>query len=317
MFRLDRCSTRYGTRLNLLPTRSRSLLVAIFGYLATWSEISCAQTAAGTYVTNEIRIAELQGTVEVSPAGATTWVLTQTNQVLRSFDRLRTGANSRVALRWSDQSIVPFGASTELEILPPHSPEAESGLHLIRGIISFFHRDTPGRIRVITRGAVAGVEGTEFVLAITGATDAEITTLSVIDGQVRFFNEQGALVLTNGEQAVAELGKAPVRTAGFIANNVLQWCFYYPAVLDLADIPLTAEAQTILRESLEAYRVGDLLVALAKYPATRQPAASDAEHIYYAALLLSVGQVEQAQAVLTNLPSAEPPGRFERLAAAL
>jgi len=114
----------------------------------------------------------------------------QTNHLLHPFDRLRTGVNSRVALRWSDQSIVPFGASTELEILPPHSPEAESGLHLIRGIISFFHRDTPGRIRVITRGAVAGVEGTEFVLAITGASHAELTTLSLIDGQVRFFNEQ-------------------------------------------------------------------------------------------------------------------------------
>src|SRR5438445_4182854 len=307
--------TRYGTRLNLLATSGyRILLVAIFGYLATWSGTLCAQTT--THVTNEIRIAELVGTVEVSPAGATTWVLTRTNHLLHPFDRLRTGVNSRVALRWSDQSIVPFGASTELEILPPHSPEAESGLHLVRGIISFFHRDTPGRIRVITRGAVAGVEGTEFVLAITGANDAELATLSVIDGKVRFFNEQGTLVLTNGQQAVAELGKAPLRTAGFVANNILQWCFYYPAVLDLADLPLTLEAQNILSESLEAYRAGDLLAALAKYPASRQP-TSDPERIYYAALLLSVGQVEQTEAVLTNLPSAEPPGRLQRLVAAL
>ncbi len=290
--------------MNLFPTSGRKiLLVAIFGYLATWKEISCAQPSAGIHVTNEIRIAEMAGAVEVSPVGTTTWVLTQTNHLLHPFDRLRTGANSRVALRWSDQSIVPFGASTELEILPPHSPEAESGLHLIRGIISFFHRDTPGRIRVITRGAAAGVEGTEFVLAITGASDAELATMSVIDGQVRFFNEQGTLVLTNGQQAVAELGKAPVRSAGFIANNILQWCFYYPAVLDLADLRLTPEAQNILSASLEAYRAGDLLAALAKYPSSRQP-ASDSERIYYAALLLSVGQVEQTQAVLANLPSA-------------
>ena len=114
--------TRYGTRLNLLATSGyRILLVAIFGYLATWSETSCAQASAGNHITNEIRIAELVGTVEVSPAGATTWVVTQTNHLLHPFDRLRTGVNSRVALRWSDQSIVPFGASTELEILPPHS----------------------------------------------------------------------------------------------------------------------------------------------------------------------------------------------------
>ena len=210
----------------------------------------------------------------------------------------------------------PFGASTELEILPPHSPDAQSGLHLVRGIISFFHRDKPGRIRVITRGAVAGVEGTEFVLAVTVTNGTELTTLSVIDGKVQFGNEQATLVLTNGQQAVAELGKAPARTAGFIANNVLQWCFYYPAVLDLADLPLTPEEQRILGESLDAYRAGDLLAALAKYPAARQP-GSDAERVYYAALLLSVGQVEDAEAALSSLSAVDASARPQRLATAL
>jgi Tfp pilus assembly protein PilF len=273
----------------------------------------CAQAATASQVTNEIRIVELQGAVEVSPAGATTWVLTQTNQILHPFDRLRTGANSRVALRWSDQSIVLFGASTELEILPPHSPDAQSGLHLVRGIVSFFHRDTPGRIRVITRGAVAGVEGTEFVLAVTGADGTEHTTLSVIDGKVQFGNEQATILVTNGEQAVTEPGQAPVRTAGFVANNVLQWCFYYPAVLDLADLPLTPEEQQTLAESVFAYRAGDLLAALAKYPDSRQP-GSDAERVYYAALLLSVGQIEKAESALSAVGVSDRP---QRLAAAL
>jgi hypothetical protein len=35
---------------------------------------------------------------------------------------LRTAENSRIALRWSDQSILRFGALTELEILPSKSP---------------------------------------------------------------------------------------------------------------------------------------------------------------------------------------------------
>ena len=84
--------------MNLLATSGyRILLVAIFGYLATWSEILCAQTT--TRVTNEIRIAELVGIVEVSRAGATTWVLTQTNQLLHPSDRLRTGPNSRGQVR--------------------------------------------------------------------------------------------------------------------------------------------------------------------------------------------------------------------------
>ena len=241
-------------------------MVVILGGFLTSGATVCAQSADGAAITNEIRLVELQGTAEVAPAAVTTWIPAQTNQILRPFDRLRTGANSRIALLWSDQSVVTFGALTELEVLPPEAFHAQCGLHLLRGILSFFHRDKPGRIRVITRGAVAGVEGTEFVLAVEPGKDTEVTTMSVIDGRVRFGNGQTALLLTNGQQAVAEPGQAPVRTAGFIANNVLQWCFYYPAVIDPADLPFTPEAQIILGESLQAYRSGDLLAALAKYP---------------------------------------------------
>jgi tetratricopeptide (TPR) repeat protein len=263
--------------------------------------------------TNDIRIVALENIVEVSPKGATTWVRTQTNQVLHPMDRLRTGPDSRVTLQWPGESAVPFGPSTELLILPPNTPDAEPGLHLVRGILSFFHRDKPGRIQVITRGAVAGIEGTEFVLKVD---DADNTTIYVIDGRVRFTNDQATLVLTNGQQAVAALGKAPVPTVGFIANNVLQWCFYYPAVVDLAELPLSEEEQNALADSLAAYRKGDLLAALVKYPAGRPP-ASDAERVYYAAVVLSVGEVAKAEATLASLSSTDPSSRPQRLAAAL
>ena len=146
------------SRMNRNSPSGRIIVwAAVLGCVAYWAGAAQAEPATVSATTNEIRIVELQGTVEVSPAGATTWVLTQTNQVLHPLDRLRTAANSRVALLWSEQSVVTFGASTELEVLSPHSPEAESGLHLIRGIVSFFHRGSVGRLRVVTRGAVAGV----------------------------------------------------------------------------------------------------------------------------------------------------------------
>ncbi len=301
-------------RLNLFPKAGRGLLTTAItlGVLAC-AGVSDAQLIGNNVITNEIRIVELQGTAEVAPADTTAWAPAQTNQILHPFDRLRTGANSRLALLWSDRSVVSFGALTELEVSPPESSGAQCGLHLVRGIVSFFHRDEPGRIRIITRGAVAGVEGTEFALAADEPGD---TTLSVIDGKVRFGNEQGALLLTNGQQAVVEPGKAPVRTAGFIANNVLQWCFYYPAVMDPADLSLTSEEQKILGESLSAYRSGDLLAALAKYPAGRQP-GSDAERVYYAGLLLAVGQVEPAEAVLAPLSAGHAPDQPQRVALAL
>jgi Flp pilus assembly protein TadD len=272
-------------------------------------------SASGGPAADEIRIAQIQGTVEVSTPGSTDWVYTTTNQLLRPLYKLRTGPNSRVTLRWSDQSVVSFGALTVLEILPPHESGAGNGLNLLKGLLSFFHRDTPGRIRVITRGAAAGVKGTEFVVAVE-TNGTERTTLSVIDGMVDLSNPQGTLILTNGQQAVVELGKAPVHTAGFTANNVLQWCFYYPAVLDLRELPLSPEEEASLRESLAAYRAGDLLDALAKYPAVRL-AASEAERVYYAALLLSVGEVEQTEAALSTLRGGDPSERLQRLATAI
>ena len=240
-------------------------------------------------------------------------MLTRTNQVLHPYDRLRTGPDSRVALRWSDESAVQFGPSTELEVLPPHETDALAGLHLVHGVISFFHRDKPGRIEVITRGAVAGIEGTEFVLAVD---DADRSTVSVIDGKVRFGNDQSTLVLTNGEQATAEVGRAPVRTAGFVANNLLQWAFYYPAVLDPSDLSLSSDEQQALADSLNAYNAGDLVGALTNYPSGRQP-GTDAERVYYAALLLSVGDVDKTEGTLNGLSSRDPSSQPQRLATAL
>jgi Flp pilus assembly protein TadD len=298
----------------LTQTYCRILLFAFGATSVSWNANSQTQSPpAAAPVTNQIRIVELQGRVEISPAGGIAWSVVESNRSVKAFDRLRTGLNSRMALRWSDESVIPFGASTELEILPPQTTDQQSGLHLVRGVLSFFHRDKPGRIRVITRGATAGIEGTEFVLSVN---DTDRTTVSVVDGRVRFGNEQASLVLTNGQQAIAEVGQAPQRTAGFIANNILQWCFYYPAVLDPAELPLSDEEQNVLAESLAAYRAGDLLAALASYPAGRTP-GSDAERVYYAALLLSVGQVEASETALTALSTLDASARPQRLANSL
>ncbi len=251
---------------------------------------------------DEIHIVQIQGTAEIMSSGARTWVLTQTNQVLHPGDRLRTGSNSRVTLRWSDQSVVPFGALTEVEVLSPDKSDSLPGMSLIKGILSFFHRDKPGRIRMLTHGATASVEGTEFVMRVTEENGRERVLLAVIDGKVQLSNAHGTLALTNSQQGVIEPGQTPACTPGFIANNLLQWCFYYPGVLDLNDASFSLDEAQALTTSLAAYRAGDLLAALENYPAARQP-ASGAERIYHAALLLAVGQVEQTESELAALPA--------------
>jgi Tfp pilus assembly protein PilF len=292
----------YRGKSRVLPVVFSFLLIAATGPRLL-AQSTPASTSARVAAKDSIRVAEIQGVVEVLALGGTTWQVVQTNLVLYPLDQLRTAANSRLALRWSDQSIVSFGAFTKLEILPPDRAGDQAGLHLIRGVISFFHRDKPGHIRLVTAGAVAGVEGTEFVLAVN---DADATTLSVIDGKVRFGNDQATLLLTNGDQAVAAPGTTPQRTAGFIANNLLQWCFYYPAVIDPDELQLTDGEQKDFADSLAAYRSGDLLAALALYPSGRS-GISGGETVYHAALLLAVGEVEPAEQTLSTVADQSGP----------
>jgi tetratricopeptide (TPR) repeat protein len=87
-------------------------------------------------------------------------------------------------------------------------------------------------------------------------------------------------------------------------------------VIDPADLPFTSEEQNILGESLSAYRSGDLLAALAKYPAGRQP-GSDTERVYHAGLLLGVGQVDPAETLLASLSDTNASSRSQQIALAL
>lgn len=278
--------------------------------------LSSPATPAAAQSDDAIRIVEERGLVEVQPRGAGSWVLTQTNQVLHTLDRVRTRDNSSMGLSISGSSVLHFDALSEVEILDETTRDGQ-GLHLIHGILSFFHRGQPGRVRVISGGALAGVEGTEFVMtaAQTNEAPAEVT-LSVIDGKVRFENAGGVLVLTNGEQASALSGEPPRRTSGFDTRNLLQWCFYYPGILDLNELAVPAATQGALADSLAAYRAGSLPEALAKYPAGRTP-DSDAERVYRAALLLAMSQVTSAESQLADLRSHEPGDRNQRLAWAL
>src|SRR5207247_10314908 len=145
------------------------------------------------------------------------------------------------------------------------------------------------------------IRGTELNLAVA---DNGRTLLTLLDGAVELSNPQGQLALQTGEQAVVEPGRAPTKTAVIEAANVIQWCLYYPAVLDLNELALNEAEQQMLSKSLTAYRDGDLPKALVMYPPNRQP-GSATEKIYYAQLRLAAGQVTESQQLLKSITGAD------------
>ena len=179
---------------------------------------------------------------------------------------------------------------------------------MVRGVMSFFHRDQPGEIEVESPQVAAVIYGTEFVFEVAENGPA---TLTLYDGRVVM---TGGLEFTNGAVVVAEPGKAPHQTAVIGLNNLeaIQWCLYYPAVVDAGELGLDPTLTSLLTNSLRAYQAGDVLAALAAYPADRQPGTAP-ERVYYAALLLAVGNVKEAEVMLATVEGGSSAALVEAL----
>ena len=267
---------------------------------------------------HDIRVVSTQGMVQVQRAGAAVASPAQANQSLSAHDRIRTGQRSRALLRWSEDSTLRLADRTEVRILPPAKPGALYDVDAAQGFFYFFHRGKPGDLRVINRLVTAAIQGTEFSYEVD--PNDGTTRIVMFDGAVELSNAFGTERITSGESAIVQPGQPPRRTAVLMGGgrgqwlgqwrDLIQWCLYYPAVLDVDEAGLAPAEQQALAESLAAYRQGDLLQALEKYPAGRQPAAA-AETVYLAALILSVGDVKQAEEQLRKLDDASLPGRTE------
>jgi Tfp pilus assembly protein PilF len=249
--------------------------------------------------------------------GADVWTRIKVGQVLREGDRGRTGPRTRLRLRLADEGEVTVPERTEFVVEAPPPGQSFSTFTVLKGMSYFFHRGKPREIQFNSNTATAAIRGTEFVFAVD---EQGRTVLTMLDGEVELRNQTGAVLLHGGEAGTAEPGRRPVRTAVLNASNAvnaIQWCLYYPAVLDASELSFSENEKALLADSLRAYEAGDLNDALARYPEDRQP-VSVAERLYFSALLLAVGQVETAETWLSQVDQA--PGTTEaerRLAAAL
>ncbi|PYJ06960.1 MAG: hypothetical protein DME25_05080 [Verrucomicrobia bacterium] len=138
----------------------------------------------------------------------------------------------------------------------------------------------------------------------------------MLEGEAALSNALGQIELKTGKQGIAAPGQRLRATAMLEAANVIQWCLYYPAVLNLQEISLTEAERQALAPSLVAYQQGDLVTALAAYPQGRQP-ASEAERLYLAALRLSFGQVREAEKLLDAIGTSDLGEALRRLIAAV
>jgi Tfp pilus assembly protein PilF len=279
--------------------KSTSWRVWIFFGTLFLARVAFAQNIPAAPAADASILLTIEGAVETAPAGSTNWTAASTNQILNAGDQLRTSPRSRATVRLSNLTVLRVNELTTLQIQPPSAPGRQSALNLKKGAAYFFSRERPAEMEFHTPLAAGAIRGTEFNLTV--ADDGK-TVVTLLDGEVALNNQSGGVNLASGEQGIVEPGQAPRKTAVINAINIIQWCLYYPAVLDVDELNFNDAEKQALAASLDAYRAGDLLAALANYPANRAP-DSDPEKIYFAGLLLSAGQVEQSGAQLGPVQS--------------
>ena len=265
-------------------------------FVCTLFAVICVPFCCHAKATNDAVsvILTIEGTVEVSTAGAQ-WTAAHTNQELRVGQSVRTGVRSRATIRLSDLSVLRVNELTTLVLKPSKQASATPFLDFKIGSAYFFNRTRPMETQFQTPLIAGAIRGTEFNLSV--AENGE-TKVALIEGEVGLNNSKGELTIVSGEQAVVEPGAAPRKAPMIEAQNIIQWILYYPAVLDTRDVQLGGN----LSHSVELYRAGDLNGALREFGNAAR--GNVAEHLYFAELLLSVGQVSQAEAELRDVKDA-------------
>ncbi len=250
------------------------------------------------------KIREVERIVVASPPPNTTWDPAAVGRELKMREIVEARERSRAVLSISRGRVLRVNSNSRLRIVPAILQGGSPGLDLQKGEIYLHSRD-PGRAMEVTTPVVTGKpNGTQFRVRVE---DDGTTTFTMFEGTVELSNPHGGLTLGNNEQGIIEPGKAPRRTARIDAKNSIQWCLYYPGVIDLDDIGMKRDGRGELAAAIAAYRAGDLLGALTACPVDYQP-ESEAERIFHAMILLSVGQVEDARAQLAPV-RADAPGR--------
>lgn len=257
---------------------------------------------------DDAEIVALQGRGEARNPAQDVWRLAVVRERVASGGWVRTGDFSQMALLLGDQTQLRLNQNSLLQIRKIGEGETPTSLDLKAGRVwTQAKRRAPGvgptsaapALTVQTPNATAAIRGTDWDLAVD---DNGVATLTVLSGEIDFYNEFGRVRVGASEQATVRPGEAPLKRFLSNARERVQWVTAYrPEPRRWAGDQAPALQAVI--EAIESGRTGEALKALAG----RQDSASARLH---ADVLLFQGQVNEAIARLH-------PGANEALSAAL
>ncbi len=281
------------------------------------------------------RVERTQGVVRVQREGRGAWrpIRTPADRLLRAGDHLQTLQRSAATVLIAGVR-VRLGPQTHVMVpTPGRRPRGtgEATIRVLGGEALLWLISAP-RASAETPAAVAAADATKFLIQVD---DDGTTTLTVLEGEVSFTNDRGAVLVREHEQSVATPATAPSRPMRVDPSGYLEWeaeasglwlgweTRYYPgetpteltrraeeAAADADAAPQDAEKQ--LRAGDLLHDLGDLGSAAERYRRATDLAPQDAG----AWLRLGANLLQQAlprealaafEAAAENAPTAAEP----------
>jgi len=264
------------------------------------------QAQAGQCADWVARIVSLQGQAEIrviKSGQPASWQAVANNVTFCREDVVRVGKNSRLTLALNNDTILRLDQNTTVTF-SNIAPDAPTTLNLLEGVGHFISR-VKRAFKVITPFVDAGIEGTEFVVAV----HPQYAEVTVFEGRVAVSNGRGKLILEDGQAAIAEQGQAPVLKLRVKPRNAVHWALHYPAILQadeqlLAGLEPDSAQKTI--NSLKQLKTGDASAALGSVEILSGSALTAPLLSYRAALYLTVGRANNASLDLEKALSQSP-----------
>jgi len=219
--------------------------------------------AADACVVRAAQVVSVQGVVEVRRHQSTTWEPAALETQLCAGDSLRVRTHSRAAIRLNNDSVMRLDQRTTITIPQSEENKITALIELIKGAIHIITR-TPLPFKVRTPFLNAGVEGTEFSIEV----EDDHARIVIFEGRVSASNEHGTVMLTGHEAAVAYQHRPPLKEIIARPLDAVQWALYYPAIIGHS---------------------------------RNQRAVEISDRLKQAEYLLSVGQADEARAVIKRL----------------
>ncbi len=161
----------------------------------------------------------LSGKGDYRPDGNGAWLEAKLKVQLEPSWWVRTGPDSQMALVVAPEVQIKLAANSIFQLRKEEKTPGTT-LNLRQGRAWSQSKQASGTLKMETPSAIAAIHGTDWEMAV----DAEgRSLLTVLHGSVQFGNDYGTVNVGNGEQALAEPGKAPVKRILTNPAERVQW----------------------------------------------------------------------------------------------